>query len=127
MTDRERIRAIEAACPGADAAFILRHVESRTQPNIAAQEWQRVQSRRAVVRQTAPAPAPRRPDVPAALLSSRRGTSHVEDLEDALTAWPAAVEAEKKPGVSNFQACQRANRKHPELREAFVAASNEGR
>jgi hypothetical protein len=39
MTDQERLRALDAACPGAPADFIIRHIEAQTAIDIAQQEW----------------------------------------------------------------------------------------
>jgi hypothetical protein len=39
MTDQERLKALDAACPGASADFIVHHVEAQTEVNIAQQEW----------------------------------------------------------------------------------------
>lgn len=123
------LEQLEAACPGADASFVLSQLKSgatvaaATTAFIAAQQQQI-----AALQQQTPAAAAAKParDIAAAGVDPLQTTSKPDPAagRDAIDQMRAFVREKTATGMTSQQAMKLFNREHPELRQMAIAAAN---
>ncbi|HUU57946.1 MAG TPA: S49 family peptidase, partial [Phycisphaerae bacterium] len=138
VADKATIAELEAACPGADAAWLLGQVKaggtvSQAQGAYIAEQASRrekekaeAEAREKELRERAEkAEAKEATPGVDALGSGKAGSG--TDESDPVAAWEAGLAEKTAAGKSREQAARELAREQPELREAMVAAYNAGR
>jgi len=118
---------IEAACPGADSAFVLQQLRVGATVPAAQSAWMAEQKNQLdkfkadQAEQSVPKPAGKKPGVPALAA----GTSQPAETEgDPIAEWNELLDAKIKGGMSRERAVSALAREKPELRQQMVAAYN---
>lgn len=122
---------IEAACPGADSAFVLQQLRVGATVPAAQSAWMAEQKNQLdkfkadqaakEAEQSVPKPAGKKPGVPALAA----GTSQPAETEgDPIAEWNELLDAKIKGGMSRERAVSALAREKPELRQQMVAAYN---
>jgi len=128
---RATIQELRAACPGADAEWLLAQVEvgatlAQAQTRWSGEQVKRIEAQVAELEQS-------QKELAEAKTRTPLGVKPVAELadggstaapEDPIAAWNAALEKELATGTSRHQAVININRRDPALREAYVEAYN---
>lgn len=133
------IDEILAGCPGCDDSFVVAQMKAKATVASAQSAWMAEQNAR--LKASAEAVAAAKLEAENAKKESRvvasapegvkplgGGTAKTTDATafagDPVSAWQTELSAKIARGMSRQQAVQAINRENPELRKAFVAASN---
>ena len=126
------IQELKAACPNADATFLMAQLEASATVEAAGKAWMveltnRLAAKDAEVenlKKTPPATTPPVVAAGVAPLPTNSNPSTSEVTGDAIEMFDEAVSVHMKAGKSRHEATKIVCRKNPELRAAMVAAHN---
>jgi ATP-dependent Clp protease protease subunit len=124
------IQELKAACPNADAAFLMAQMEASATADAAGKAWMAELSKKLeatnaeLVKAKAAAPAAPAPVAGVDPLPVAPVKPTAETRGDAVEAFEEAVAVQVKLGKPRHKATQIVCQKNPELREAMVAAHN---